>query len=184
MAGAPGCGVIQGMNSDRIGPVAALERLKRHPVAIVATLVVTIVLTLSSFTDAARNLAGLWRRTPVVVPDGTWVTPELANPFAAEDRFHLEIELASRGEIVTGVLRKVGSGGRYEQRRGLEEGRLAGTDLSFAVREQSLVGSEVVTYLDRYQGTLTGEDSLSIMVRSERPWPYPPQSFVAVRRRP
>ena len=59
-------------------------------------------------------------------------------------------------------------------------GRLEGNTLTFEVAEESLLGTERVSYRNRYEGTLS-RGEITFTLDSDRPWGFPRQSFVMER---
>ena len=167
-------------------PASAIERvsarIKRHPVVVLAALVGTLLVTVSAFTDAARNLVGLFERAPDVALDGLWVTDELTNAFDGNVKYRLVLDLTDHAGDVVGNVRLERPAGVALTEQNLLQGELNATTLTFQTLGQSYLGSELITYRDYYLGEVAG-DEIAFTVTSDRPWSFPVQRFTARRER-
>lgn len=166
--------------NDATGFAGSLARIKRHPVMIAVSVVITIVAVVVSFAGDVRELTGFFDRPPDVALDGRWVSDELANPFDPSHRFRFILDLQRQGTHVVGQLIERRADGRDYEGQGILDGTLDGRRLSFHTLEQSLVGAETVSYRDIYSGTVD-DDGIRFTMQSDRPWGFPPQSFLARR---
>lgn len=168
------------MDESASGMTRLVDGLRRHPVMIIAGVVATVVAALVSFTGNVRELFGMFERPEVVAIDGRWVSEELANPFDANHRYRLVLDLQLQGNTVVGNLAERRADGRTTDSQGILEATLDGRTLSFHTREQSLVGSDTVSYRDLYLGVVE-EDGIRFTLSSDRPWGFPTQTFLATR---
>ena len=168
------------MNEQRMRFDKFISRIKNNP--IVAFLIVfgTVVITLSTFTDAAKNLFSLINKPEVIDVTGKWVSQELSNPFSKSDKFKFHFDLEVKGNTVLGSIRQVSTRNRYDVRNGILDGRINNNIFSFYILERSLLGNETVSYKNFYNGSvLKGE--IQFTLHSDRPWGFPPQKFIAKR---
>jgi hypothetical protein len=168
------------MEESPSGFVRVVEGLKRQPVIIGASVVVTAVAMVVSFTGNLRELFGMFQKPEVVAVAGRWVSDELTNPFDPAQHFRLVLDLQAQGGAVVGNLAERRDDGRTYGQRGILEGALDGRSLSFHTSEQSLFGSELVSFRNLYRGVV--EDGvIRFTLQSDRPWGFPAQTFVAKR---
>jgi hypothetical protein len=168
------------MNESASGTTRLVDGLRRHPVMVVAGVVTAVVAALVSFTGDVRELFGMFERPEVVTIDGRWVSEELANPFDANHRYRLVLDLQRHGEAVVGNLAQQRADGRTTDPQGILEATLDGRTLSFHTLEQALVGSETVSFRDLYLGVIE-DDGIRFTLTSDRPWGFPTQTFLATR---
>lgn len=168
------------MDESASGMTRLVDGLRRNPVMVIAGVVVTAVATLASFTGNLRDLLGMFERPEVVAIDGRWVSEELTNPFDENHRYRLILDLQRQGDAVVGNLAERRTDGRTTLAEGILDATLDGRTLSFHTREQSLVGSETVSYRDLYLGVVE-EDGIRFTLSSDRPWGFPTQTFLATR---
>lgn len=165
---------------DTTGFGGFLERIKRNPVMVAASLLITVVAVVVSFAGDLRELAGFFAKPQAVALDGRWVSDELANPFDPAHRYRVILNLQRHGDAVAGQLAERRADGHEYGARGILDGMLDGNRISFHTQEQSLYGSETVSYRNVYLGTV-GDDGIRFTLQSDRPWGFPTQTFVARR---
>lgn len=160
-----------------------LRRIKNNPVVALFIVAGVIVIGLSSFTNAARNLIALFPGGGPAPADvnGTWVSAELTNPFQKNDVYTLEFDFQVRGEVLLGSMRQRSTRGDYNSVSGILEGTAGPGWVSFHTTERSIYGDQTVDYKDFFDGKLNG-DAMEFIWHSDRPWGFPPQTFVVQRQ--
>ena len=140
-------------------------------------LVGTLVVALSAFTDAARNLLALLDRPARAPVNGTWQAQVRYDWPNAE---HLET-FSFRGD----GNQLYGTASFLTRPRGIRDGEVRGNQLSFVTRSQELrdrdEGSRTAEH--RYRGTLDGDRIDFVMLTEGGFTDHVPVSFVARRVR-
>lgn len=160
-------------------PRNAIERLHRrirnHPLITLLALLGGLVIGLSAFTDAARNLASLFGGPARAAVNGDWqaeVQYDWPGGHHTERfRFHGE------GDALYGSASFLG------RPRGVLEGSLAGERLSFVTRTRELGSGDApgpVT-LHRYQGRLQDDTIRFQLITEGGQVDHAPVQFVARR---
>jgi hypothetical protein len=168
------------MEESTSGFATFIERIKRNPVMTGVSVLATVVAVVVSFTGNVRELLGLFDRPDVVAVAGRWVSDELTNPFDPRDRYQLVLDLQSQGGAVVGNVEERRTDGRTAGPRGIADGKLDGRTVSFHTREQSIYGSETVSYRNIYLGEVAPQE-IRFTLQSDRPWGFPTQTFTARR---
>ncbi len=170
------------MNQQRTRFDRLISRIKNNPLLAFLVVLGTIVIALSTFTNATKNLLSLITKPAIVDVTGTWATQELTNPFAENDKFRLYFDFEVKGDILLGAIRMVSTTNQYhyDVRKGILGGKIKGNLISFYTIEQSLSGTETVTYKDFYYGSAL-KNEIEFTQQSDRPWGFPPQKFIAKR---
>ncbi len=163
------------------------SKIKNNPVLAVIIALGIIVIALSSFTNAAKNLLGLFSnqstKTPAtarVFVTGTWKTPALSNQYNKKQEFIFTFELDSKGTTLIGTLTLTPIGDNRSYKRGIRGGKIEGNTISFYTQETGWLGKESVSYKDLFNGTVS-KDKIEFIQTSERPWDFIPQKFIAKR---
>jgi len=139
------------MNKQRIRFDRLNLRIKNNP--IVASLIVlgTIVIALSTFTDAVRNLLGLVIKATPANINGEWkaeVTYDWQNAKYAET-FTFNVD---RDEVH-------GTASFLGRKRGILEGKIRKDKLQFITKTQEVLGSgEPKVTIHHYRGRLLGDE--------------------------
>jgi hypothetical protein len=154
------------------------SRVKNNPIVAVLIIFGTIVIAVSTFTNAAKNLLGLLSKPEIIHIHNKWVTQELTNPFNKKDKFRLHFDLEMKGDVLLGVIRKTSTADWYDITLGIMGGTIKGNTISFYTTERSLFGKETITYKNLYHGSVS-KDEIQFVLQSDRPWGYPPQNFIA-----
>ena len=166
----------QGTRFDRI-----VSRIKNNPIIALVIVLGTIIIALSTLTDAAKNLLSLITKRPVIVDvTGKWVTQILTNPFDKNDTYRLLFDFQIIDDTILGSIKLTSTKNLYDVTCGIQEGKIKGNVISFHRLEQSLVGNETVTYKNFYYGSVSN-DEIEFILQSDRPLGFPPQKFVAKR---
>ena len=161
------------------------SKIKHNPVLAVIIALGVIVIALSSFTNAARNLLGLFSIQSASVtktesPDvtGTWKTPALPNQYNNNQKFTLTFEFEAKGTALLGTLTLTPLGDNRGYARGIRGGEIKGNAVSFYTSETGWLGKEKVNYKDLFHGTVSN-DKIEFIQSSDRPWDFTPQQFSA-----
>jgi len=157
-----------------------VKRIKRHPVVALALILSTIVVGLSSFTNAARNLLGLLPDEATADVSGRWSTEELDNQYDKSKRYRLIFDLKARDGLLLGTLQIVQANNQGAHTKALREGHIEGHEIEFHTLERSVSGQEEIQFKDFYSGTVDGLE-IRFVRDSDRPWEFMPQEFVAKR---
>ena len=112
--------------------------------------------------------------------DGKWSTSQLTNPFDPNDTYHLVFNLEEMGDKLIGTLEMLSTNNRYDQKKGLLDGKIKDGAISFYTAEQSIVGTDTVSFRNIYSGLVSNEE-IKFYLESDRPWGFPGQKFVARR---
>lgn len=168
------------MNQQRTRSNRIISRIKNNPLVAAIIVVGTVVIALSSFTDAVKNLLSLIPKENVPDVTGKWATQILTNPFDKKDTFRLFFEFEVKGDTLLGTLRQTSTEHRYSVEDGILDGKIRGNGISFHKQESSGLGDQKVQYKDFYYGTVS-KDEIHFTVQSDRPWGFPPQRFIAKR---
>ena len=160
-----------------------ITRIKNNP--IIASLIVLgiIIIAVSTFTDAVRNLSGYFiedKKPAIADINGKWASSVLTNPFDKNDTFRIVFEFEVRGNIVLGTLRQISTTNRYNAINGILDGKITDEVLSFHVQKTSIFDGETVIYKDLFYGSVS-DNELHFVQQSNRPWDFPPQKFIARR---
>lgn len=113
---------------------------------------------------------------------GKWYSEELANPFDNNDRYRIYIDLELFGKSLVGSINLVSAtdNNSYNIKKGIVDGKFNDSTISFHTIEQSIVGTENVTFKNIYNGLLENEE-IRFTLQSDRPWGFPGQQFIAKR---
>lgn len=117
--------------------------------------------------------------------NGKWSSQQLTNPFDEHDKYKIEFDLKVLNDIVVGNLRMVSTvkGNDYNIKKGFLDGRIKDNIISFYTVEQSVNGSEMVSFKNIYHGSVS-KDDIKFSLESDRPWGFPGQEFIAKRSLP
>ncbi len=154
------------------------SRIKNNPIIALLIVFGTIVISLSTFTNAARNLLSLVTEPEIINMSSRWVTDELTNPFNKKDKFRLHFDLERKGDTLLGLVRRVSTKEWYNSANGIIDGKIEDNVISFYTIEQSTLGKDTITYKNVYSGSVL-KDEIEFVLHSDRPWGYPPQRFTA-----
>jgi hypothetical protein len=178
-------------DADVVSPQATLVdriflRVKNNPIAAFVIVAATMVIALSTFTDATKKLVALVEkdgRPPVVNVTGKWTTPVLTNPFSGSDTFTLSFDFEVKGDTLLGEVRTTGTTYRYDVRSGIFDGKIEGNVISFHTRQVALSGKERIPYKISYRGSVS-KDEIDFTFQSDFQEGSPPQKVAARRQRP
>jgi TIR domain len=110
------------------------------------------------------------------------VTGKLTNPFDSSDQFRFVFDFEVIGDVLLGTIRQISTTNDYALKKGILDGKIQGTVISFSTPEQSLAGfsQTVTTYKNLYYGSVLS-DTIEFILHSDRLWGFPSQKFVANR---
>lgn len=170
------------MNKHETLSDAIIHKIKNNPVIVVLIVAGMIVIALASFTNVVKNLFNFMpaKSAPVNV-NGKWTTDILTNQFDENDTFRITMELETKGETLLGTLRKTSPAGKYDYAVGIVDGKIDGANISFFLPEQSVSGTENVSYKNFYYGEVA-DNRIDFTLQSDRPWGFKPIKFIATRQ--
>jgi hypothetical protein len=164
------------MNQQRTRFDRFIFRIKNNPIIAFLIVLGTIVIALSTFTNATKNLLSLITNPAIIDATGKWATQELTNPFYENDKFRLHFDLEVKGDTLLGAIRQTSMTSRYDVKNGILDGKIKSNIISFYTLEQS----DGTTYKNFYYGSVL-KDEIEFTLQSDRPWGFPPQKFIAKR---
>jgi len=139
-----------GQHRDRFNRI--ISRSKSHPIVASAILFGTIVIALSTFTDAVKNLvslAGKVGESTVINVSGTWeARVTYASGHTYEERFTFRVS----DDALVGTASFLGRG------RGIREGQAKDDEVSFTLTLEELLGTETRPYRRYYRGRVSGNE--------------------------
>lgn len=157
-----------------------IARIKKNPVVSILIAAGTVIITLSTVTDASKNIISLITKSAIVDVTGMWVSQEMMNPFDENDKFRMHLQLQARDGAVYGTVRQVSSTNRYDFTTGILEGQKKGDIISFSLLERADTMEGIVTYKNYFHGNAL-KQQIEFTMSSDRPWGFPPQRFVVTR---
>ena len=166
------------MNQKRTRFEIIISRIKNNPVLALLIVAGTIVISLSTFTDATKNILGLIPKSEILTINSRWVTDELTNPFNKKDKFKFHFDIERKGEALLGTIRMASTKDWYNITSGILGGTIKGNNISFYTMEQSTFGKETIRYKNIYHGSVL-KDEIKFVLQSDRLWGYPSQKFIA-----
>jgi len=152
-------------------------KIKNNPVLSVIIALGVIVIALSTFTNAARNLLSLISNEKTNL-SGTWKTPELANQFNKNQKWTYTFEFDVKGSTLLGALTQTTLGDNRSQKQGILGGKIEGNNISFYIQETSLLGQKREQYKNLFYGTVS-DGEIEFIQNSDRSWGFVPQKFTA-----
>jgi len=105
----------------------------------------------------------------------------LTNQFDKNDTFRITMEFETKGDALLGTLRRTSPSGSYDYAVGIVDGKIDGANISFFLPEQSLHGTEYVSYKNLYYGEVL-DNKIDFTLQSDRPWGFKPIKFIATRQ--
>ena len=164
----------------------ALDRIKRNPLLSLLILLGSFLIGLSSFTDATKNLLGLFTKDRVVDVTGTWTSDVLTNPFNHTDTSRLIFRFERNGNALQGTVRETATDKSYTYVREILGGVIDGKRVSFrrpdTVNSIDANGEPIQqNYNDFFSGEFSGNE-LHLTWESDRSGGFPVQTFIARRQ--
>ena len=157
------------MNKPTVHSVFA--RIKNNPV--VATLIIlsTVVIALSSFTDATKNLMCLFSQSKRPEINGIWV----ADVSYDWENAHYRETFDFRGE----GQELFGTASFLERKKAIQTGTVSGNKLTFTTFSREIAGSDSRQLQHEYQGRLTEGTITFFMVTTGSASEHQPIEFTA-----
>jgi len=165
-----------------------LARLKNNPVVASILVVGTVIIAVSTFTDAARKILALVitdrtasaEKTTYVT--GKWRTEALTNPYDETERYTLLLDLVQQGDTLSGTVREIDVGENDGFARSIIEGKVKGKAISFYTRGEVTSDNGTQPYKESYSGIIgKNESELSFERLDDLPEGGVPEKFVAKR---
>ena len=155
------------------------SRIRNNPIAVLLIVLGTIVIALSTFTDATKNLLNLISKPTVININGGWVSQEITNHWSQRDKFRLYFDFDCKGNTLLGAVRMESTTNRYNVIDGILGGSIKDNIISFYIIKQYRQGGsdELFTYKNFYYGTVL-KDEIEFVLQSDYPG-SPPQKFTA-----
>jgi len=160
-------------------------KMKNNAVLAIIIALGAIVIALSTFTNAARNLMDLFSNQNAHVTGtestdvtGRWKTQELSGQFNENQKFTFSFEFDAKDTTLFGTITMTPLGDDRSYKKGIRGGKIEGNNISFYTQETSWMGSERHVYKDLFHGTVSNGE-IEFIQNSDRPWEFIPQKFIA-----
>ena len=154
-------------------------KIKNNPVLSVIIALGVIVMALSSFTSAAKNLLSLFSKEKESANiTGTWKTQALTNQFNTKQKWTFTFEFDAKDTTLLGTVTLTPLGDNRSYKKGIQEGKLEGHNISFYTRQTAWMGTEKMVYKDLFYGTVSNGE-IEFIQNSDRQGGFIPQKFVA-----
>jgi hypothetical protein len=131
-----------------------LSRIKNNSVVASLLVVGTIVIAVSTFTDATQKILGLisTERTPNI--EGKWRTEVLTNPYDDTERYTLLFQFAQQGETLLGTVTETDVGEQEGFAKTISDGKIKGDVVSFYTLGEVMSDQKTQHYKETYSGTI------------------------------
>lgn len=151
-----------------------IARIKNKKFAAIVMFIASVVIGVSTFTNAARNLSGLVSVEEArAAINGDWVADVIYDWPNAK---HMEtFSLSGTGGELRGIASFLGV------KRGIVEGKTQGGRVEFLIKSREGVGDAGKDVEHRYTGTLVGDEIRFVMQTDGSVSPHVPVEFVAHR---
>ena len=154
-------------------------KIKNNPVLAVIIALGVIVMALSSFTNAARNLLSIFSKEKESANiTGAWKTQALTNQFNTKQKWTFTFEFDAKDTTLLGTVTLTPSGDNRSYIKGIQGGKLEGNNISFYTRQTAWLGTEKMVYKDLFYGTIANGE-IEFIQNSDRQGGFIPQKFVA-----
>jgi len=154
-------------------------KIKNNPVLAVIIALGVIVMALSSFTNAARNLLSIFSKEKESANiTGAWKTQALTNQFNTKQKWTFTFEFDAKDTTLLGTVTLTPSGDNRSYIKGIQGGKLEGNNISFYTRQTAWLGTEKMVYKDLFYGTIANGE-IEFVQNSDRQGGFIPQKFVA-----
>ena len=154
-------------------------KIKNNPVLAVIIALGVIVMALSSFTNAARNLLSLFsKETESANVTGTWKTKALTNQFNTKQKWTFTFEFDAKDATLLGTVTLTPLGDNRSYKKGIQGGKREGNNISFYTPQTAWMGTEKMVYKDLFYGTVSNGE-IEFIQNSDRQGGFSPQKFVA-----
>ena len=152
-------------------------KIKNNPVLAVIIALGVIIMALSAFTNAARNLLSLISNEKANVA-GTWKTPELTNQFHKKQKLTFTFEFDARDTTLLGTVTMTPLWSDRSYKKGILGGKIEGNNISFYTQETAWMGTEKYVYKNLFYGTVS-DGEIEFIQNSDRQGGFIPQKFIA-----
>ena len=161
------------MSDEKIPINKVILRIRNNPIVALAILAITIVITLSTFTDALSNLLKLVTQEAPIDISGLW-SAEVDYPWANR-KYQETFSFNISANDVNGTASFLGVN------RVVLKGKLTGDNLAFATKTD-VIGAEKYL-LHRYQGKIVDDEIHFIMYAQGTGSENIPIHFIAKKKR-
>ncbi len=165
-----------------------LVRLKNNPVVASILVVGTIVIAVSTFTDAARKILALVTIEKPTIAEkttdvtGKWRTDVVTNPYDESERYSLLLDFVQQGDTLSGTVREIDVGENDGFAKSITEGKIKGRVISFYTRGEVTSDNGTQPYKESYSGIMgKNESEVSFERLDDLPEGGVPEKFVAKR---
>lgn len=154
-------------------------KIKNNPALAVIIALGVIVIALSTFTNAARNLLSLISKEKESANiTGTWKTQALTNQFNPKQKSTFTFEFDAKGTTLLGTITQTTLWNNDSYKWGILGGKIEGNNISFYNQQTSWWGTEKKVYKDLFYGTVSNGE-IEFIQSSDRQGGFIPQKFVA-----
>src|SRR6266568_4506165 len=108
-----------------------LSRIKNNPVVATLLVIGTIVVAVSTFTDAAQKILGFLVRGETDNVAGKWQTQVLTNVYDESEQSILLFEFMQQGDTLSGTITEMDVDGSNPFTRNIADGKIKGNLVSF-----------------------------------------------------
>lgn len=153
-----------------------VARIRRNPIISLVVVLSTVVIGLSSFTNAAGNLLSLFARESRPAVNGQWQA-EVAYAWDPSRRHVERFSFMGTGDRLQGSASFLGVP------RGVLEGKAVKNRLHFVTKTQKMTGdwNQPQELVHRYEGRLVGDD-IQFVMQTEDASGTTPLTFTAKRQ--
>jgi hypothetical protein len=114
-----------------------------------------IVMALSSFTNAARNLLSIFSKEKESANvTGTWKTQALTNQFNTKQKWTFTFEFDEKDTTLLGTVTLTPLGDDRNYKKGIQGGKIEGRNISFYTQQTAWLGTEKMVYKDLFMEPL------------------------------
>lgn len=131
-----------------------LARIKNNPVVASILVVGTIIIAVSTFTDAAQKLLGLIIREKTIDVTGKWRTEVLTNPYDETERYTLLFDFVQHGDTILGTVREIDVGESDGFAKNITEGKIKNNVVSFYTQGEVTSDNGTRPYKESYSGII------------------------------
>jgi hypothetical protein len=153
------------------------SKIKNNPALAVIIALGVMIIALSTFTNAARNLLSLISSESADVT-GIWKTPVLTNQFQKNQQWTYSFEFEAKGTTLLGSISQTTLWNNRNYKQGILGGKIEGNDISFYIQQTSWWGTERLVHKDLFYGTVS-DGEVEFIQNSDRQGGYTPQTYVA-----
>jgi len=85
---------------------------------------------------------------------GTWKTQALTNQFSTKQKWTFTFEFDAKDTTLLGTVTLTPLGDNRSYKKGIQEGKIEGHNISFYTRQTAWMGTEKMVYKDLFYGTI------------------------------